>query len=84
MESINRVSKKRKRKRKWKPVTLDSVEFFQGDMTGFVSLEVLEDDDLVYEAGGKVTKQDENDVGCELTVSEILTISNTFIVFIIG
>ena len=68
MEGTDTVSHKRKRKRKWKPVSLDSVEFFHGDMTGFVSLEVLEGEDLVYEAGGKVMKQGEEDVECAITV----------------
>ena len=40
------VKSVKKRKRAWKPVTLDSPSFFAGDMEGFVSLEVLEDYDL--------------------------------------
>ena len=68
MESTDSVSNKRKRKRKWKPVILDSTEFFQGDMTGFLSLEILEGDDLELEARGKVMKQDEENVECVINV----------------
>lgn len=59
MEGADEASNKRRRKRKWKPVSLDSVDFFQGDMEGFVSLEVLEGDELEDEVGGKVMKGDE-------------------------
>ncbi len=70
MEGNDATSQKKKRKRKWKPVTLDSTEFLQGDMTGFVSLEVLEGEDLEYEAGGKVMKQGEENVQCVKTVKK--------------
>ena len=72
MENTDSVSTKRKRKRKWKPVILDSTEFFQGDMTGFLSLEVLEGEDLELGAGGNVMKQDEEDVECDVNVRKML------------
>ena len=71
MEGTDATSQEKKRKRKWKPVTLDSAEFFQGDMTGFVSLEVLEGEDLEYEAGGKIMKQGEENVQCVTAVRKI-------------
>ncbi|XP_046848202.1 ATP-dependent RNA helicase DDX24-like [Xenia sp. Carnegie-2017] len=54
------VTCKRKRKQKWRPVVLDSLEFFQGNMAGFVSLEVLEDEDIDNETVGKVFKMNKN------------------------
>ena len=54
------VTCKRKRKQKWRPVVLDSLEFFQGNMAGFVSLEVLEDEDIDNETVGKVLKMNKN------------------------
>ena len=73
MESANQDTFKKKRKRKWKPVTLDSSEFFQSDMTGFVSLEVLiDDDDFEVETGGKVMKKDEEDTQYDGTVGNVI------------
>lgn len=70
MESAHTVPRKNKRKRKWKPVSLDSLDFFQGDKEGFVSLEVLEGDDLIeYEAGGKIMKASEEDSECVIMVT---------------
>ena len=31
------------KKRKWEPAELDDLSFFEGEMDGFVSLEVMED-----------------------------------------
>ena len=45
-DSTVKEKRKKSRKRKWKPVSLDNPSFFTGDMGGFVSLEILEDYDL--------------------------------------
>ena len=57
MASVNNVSKKRKRRHKWKPVSIDGSCFVADDMDGFVSLEVLDDYEINDESGGKVIKQ---------------------------
>ncbi|XP_028398724.1 ATP-dependent RNA helicase DDX24-like [Dendronephthya gigantea] len=70
MEGTDKASHRRRRKRKWKPVSLDSVDFFQGDMEGFVSLEVLEGDELENDVGGKVMKHDDGNLECMIAKSK--------------
>ena len=62
------VLRKRKRKHNWKPVSLDSAEFFEGDLEGFVSLEVLEGEDLDEYETGKIIKEGQEDIQCDFTV----------------
>ena len=60
MASIKALAKG-KRKRKWKPVSIDDSEFFSGDIEGFVSLEVLENGQET-ENGWKIIKQGDEDL----------------------
>lgn len=56
MTSVDKVSDKRKRKRKWKLVSVSNPDFLGGDMEGFVSLEVLDNQEAGGEFGGEVIR----------------------------